>query len=88
MVDEPEEIGEEDEECQSDAGPEPAGLEIAACGREDKAGKNSGDVENDGVFGFEAEAERSADGEPPARIFGLEEADDEVSDEHPPEEIE
>ncbi len=47
-----------------------------------------GDVEDDGVLGFEPEADSGADGEPPAGIFRLEEADDEVGDEHPPEEIE
>ena len=88
MADEPDEVGQEDEECESDAGPEPAALEIAARGSEDEAGEDAGDVEDDGVLGFEAEAERSADGEPPARVFGLEEPNDEVSDENPPEEIE
>ena len=88
MAREPDEVGQEDEESESDAGPEPSGGEVAARGSEDEAGENAGDKEDDGVFGFEPETERSADGEPPARVLRLEQADDEVGGEHPPEEIE
>ena len=52
------------------------------------SGENSGDEEDDGIFCEQAEAESGADGEPPARVFGFEEANGEVSGEHPPEEIE
>ena len=85
---EPDEIGEENEERESDASPEPAGLEKAACGGEDEAGENACDVENDGVFGFEAETQHSADGDPPAGVAGFEEADNEVGGENPPKKIE
>ena len=88
MADEPEEVRQEDEERESDASPEPAGGKVAARGGEGESGENAGDVEDDGVFCVEAETKRSADRKQPARIFRLEQTDDEVSDEHPPEKIE
>ena len=39
---------------------------------------------DDGVFGLEAEADHGADGQPPAGIFGFQQANSEVGDQHPP----
>src|SRR5208282_4425504 len=45
-------------------------------------------IEDDGIFGFEADTKRYADCNPPPRIAGFEKSDDEICGENPPEEIE
>ncbi len=88
MASEPDKVGQEDEERESDASPEPAAGEVAARGSENEPGENARDIEDDGIFCFKPEAKHSADREKPARVFRLEKADYEVSGECPPEEIE
>ena len=84
----PEEVGQEDQERQGDAAPEPAALRVPARAREHDAAENSGDVKDDGVLGQQAQADNGADGQPPARILRLQQANREVRDQHPPQVIE
>ena len=81
-------LGRKSSEREGDAAPEPGAAEKAARGGERDAGEDSSDVKDDGVFGEQAEADSRADGQPPAWIFRAEQADDEVGDQDPPEEIE
>ena len=85
---EPDEVGKEDEECQGDACPEPAGLEETARRGQDESQENARNVEDDGVFGEQTKADDCSDGEPPARILRFQQPDCQICDEHPPDEIE
>ena len=62
--------------------------EIAARRGEHDADENAGDEKDDGVLGEQSEADGGADGQPPAGILRFEQANGEVGDQHPPEEIE
>jgi len=84
----PEEVRQADEDGERGAGPEPRREEGSALTGQEKAAEDSCDVEGDGVLGHEAEAGEDAYGEPPAWVFGFEQAEDAVGDEEPPEEVE
>ena len=81
---EPDEVGQKDEKCEENAQPKPAARKVAARGGEDQAGEKASDKEDYGVFGDEGDADAGTDRDPPARVFGFEQADSEPAGEDPP----
>src|SRR5208282_6603920 len=71
----PEEVGQENQKRQCDPGPEPAAQDKSARTGERNTGQEPGDVKHDGVLGLEPQADYSTDGQPPARVLCLEQAD-------------
>src|SRR5215831_5683955 len=79
----PEEVGKENEDGKAYAKPKPFAPEMAAHIGEQDARDDSNCKDAHRVFGKHTEADRGANAEPPARIVGLQQADHEISGQHP-----
>lgn len=88
MLDLPEDVGERDDDGQGSAGPDPRAAKVPPRGGEDDASDDAQDEQSHGVLGHYTYADGGPDGEPPAGVVGGDEADDEPSDDRPPEQVE
>src|SRR6516162_18008 len=79
----PEEVGKENKDGKAYAKPKPFAPEMAAYIGEQDARDDSNGKDAHRVFGKHAKADCGAHAKPPARIVGFEQADHEISGEHP-----
>src|ERR1700748_3803299 len=84
----PKQVGEEDEQSECHAQPEPGACEMTAQWGERHRSKDAGNQEEHGVFGHQAEADECAYCQPPSRIPGIQKPHDAVRDCDPPQIVE
>ena len=88
VVNLPDQVGKEDQDADGDATPEPAAAKMPTRAGEENADEYANGEEGHGVLGHQACADYGSDGKPPAGIFRLEQTNDEVGGQDPPEIVE
>ncbi len=78
VLDLPNEVREEDEQREGDAGPQPWALQISSSVGEEHADRNPRDQEDHGVLRHHPQTDGCAYGEPPARVLSPEQANQEI----------
>ncbi len=84
----PYQVGQPDQQRQARASPQPTAAQVPPRGGQQHGHCQREKVEGDGVPCHQAQPRRGPDGQPPARVFALEQADGAEGDQHPPKVVE
>src|SRR5690606_38456578 len=74
MLELPDQVGQEDEQREGHAAPQPGAAQVAAGRRQQHGQDQGGHTDGDGIFGHHAQADDGSNGRPPAGIVRLEQA--------------